>query len=387
MEASMARLNLKERILERLSTNEPFTILSATQLLEGLPEGEERYTALFEALCDLSLSEDEAAAYLETVTQHQSRLSARLGRPVDLRVALLDLWSQEEAPVKSAKLVEVEQYLNSLRMAYLDGLTGLYNRRYLEEFLNREITRSERHDLSFSVLFVDIDNFKQVNDSKGHAFGDQVLKRISEELKESARREDLVARYGGEEFIIVMPQTDTNGACIFADRLLDSVRSRNGDHSTTLSGGIATFPVHGTTTEELLDNADKGLYEAKVSGKDRFRVSRSDQRRDPRYRCSLDVLYSFDGTSYNPGVTRDVSRSGLGFVTNRSIEVGQNLSLLIRSRKQERTFLVETRIMWAEEFAESIAATSIRLGARYHGSEGSSVEELLHEAYGAEPVR
>lgn len=383
----MARLNPKEHILERLSTQGRFILLSATQLLEGLPEGEERYTALFEALCDLSLSDDEAAAYLETVTLHQGRLSERLGRPVDLRVALLDLWSQDEAPVKAAKLIEVEHYLKSLRMAYLDGLTGLYNRRYLEEFLNREITRSERHDLSFSVLFVDIDNFKQINDSKGHVYGDGVLKKISEDLKESARREDLVARYGGEEFVVVMPQTDTDGACIFADRLLSSVRSRNGDHSTTLSGGIATFPVHGTTAEELLDNADKGLYEAKLAGKDRIRVSQSDQRRDPRYRCSLDVLYSFDGTSYNPGITRDVSRSGLGFVTNRSIEVGKNLSLLIRSRTQERTFLVETRIMWTEELPESIETSSIRLGARYHGSEGSSVEELLHEAYGAEPVR
>ncbi|MFP4431111.1 MAG: diguanylate cyclase [Spirochaetota bacterium] len=383
----MARLNLKEHILKRLSAREQFILLSATQLLEGLPADEERYAALFEALCDLSLSDDKAAAYLETVTQHQGRLSERLGRPVDLRVALLDLWSQDEAPVKAAKLIEVEHYLNSLRMAYLDGLTGLYNRRYLEEFLHREITRSERHNLFFSILFVDIDNFKRINDSKGHAFGDRVLKKISEDLKESARREDLVARYGGEEFIVVMPQTDTGGALIFADRLLASVRSRDGDQPTTLSGGIATFPVHGTTAEELLENADKGLYEAKVSGKDRVRVSHSDQRRDPRYRCSLDVLYSFDGTSYNPGITRDVSRSGLGFVTNRSIEVGKNLSLLIRSRRQERTFLVETRIMWAEELPESRETSSIRLGARYYGSEGSSVEELLHEAYGAEPVR
>ncbi len=383
----MARLDIRERILDRLSQREQFILLSAAQLLEGLPENEERYTALFEALCDLSLSNEEAANYLDTVSQHQQQLSERLERPVDLRVALLDLWSQHDAPLKSAKLIEVEHYLRHLRLAYLDGLTGLYNRRYLEEFLNREITRSERHDLTFSVLFVDIDDFKKINDSMGHAFGDRVLKSISDELKESARREDLVARYGGEEFVLVMPQTDTVGASIFAERLLETIRSRNGGVSVTLSGGVATYPHHGTTVGELVDNADKSLYEAKLAGKNRIQICGSDQRQDPRYPCSFDVLYSFDGTSYNAGVTRDVSRSGLCFVTNRNIEVGKNLSLLIRSRKQERTFLVETRIMWVDELDESRETESVRLGARYHGAEGSSVEELIHEAFDPEPVR
>jgi diguanylate cyclase (GGDEF)-like protein len=383
----MARLDLKERILERLSQGEQFILLSAAQLLEGLPEDQGRYTALFEALCDLSLSDNEAAGYLQTVTHHQNQLSERLGRPVDLRVALLDLWSQHDAPLKSAKLIEVEHYLHHLQLAYLDGLTGLYNRRYLEDFLNREITRSERHDLVFSIIFVDVDDFKRINDSNGHAFGDRVLRAISDELKESARREDLVARYGGEEFVVVMPQTDTEGASIFAERLLETIRSLDGDVSVTLSGGIATYPHHGSTAEELMDNADKRLYEAKLSGKNRIQVCGSDQRRDPRYPCSFDLLYSFDGTSYNAGVTRDVSRSGLCFVTNRSIEVGEKLSLLIRSRRDDRTFLVETRIMWVDELEESRQSPSIRLGARYHVAEGSSVEELIHEAFEAEPVR
>lgn len=383
----MAHLTLKDEILERLSRQENFFLVSPATLLEGLPEREERYTALLEALCDLSLSSTEAASYLHTVSEHQQHLSESLGRPVDLRVALLDFWSQNDAPVTGAKLVDVKNYLRSIRLAYVDGLTGLHNRRYLEEFMHRELTRSERHQLSFSVLFMDIDDFKAINDTRGHAYGDEVLKRISDQLKDTVRREDLAARYGGEEFVVVMPQTDSDGAYLLANRLLDTVRSYTGDQRVTLSGGISTYPHHGTKMEELFINADRSLYDAKMGGKDQVRLFNSDQRRDPRYQCSLDVLYSFDGTSYNAGVTRDVSRSGLCFVTDRSIEVGQSLSLLIRSRKHERTFLVETRIMWVNDAPEDPNQSAVRLGARYNEHEVNSVEELLREAFETKPVR
>ncbi len=381
----MRRLHLKEEILNRLSSRGTALLGSPADLIEGLSDDGDLHSALFDALCDLQLSRQEALAHFESITTHQETLSQQLGRPVDLRVALLDLWSFQGGPLRGTKLIDVEHYLNNLRLAYLDGLTGLYNRRYLEEFLDREITRSERHEMEFSVLFMDIDDFKRINDSKGHAVGDEVLQAIGTALKDGVRREDLVARYGGEEFVLVMPQTDTGGASIFAERLLTGIRElTHGDgFRVTMSGGIATFPIHGTDAAELLVNADKGLYEAKLAGKNRFRVSRLDQRRHPRFRCNLDLLYSFDGTSYNAGVTRDVSRTGLCFVTDKNVEVGQTLSLLIRSRHQERTFLVETRIMWADECEDPEATQGVCLGAKYDESGNGTVEDLLHEAFGA----
>jgi len=161
-------------------------------------------------------------------------------------------------------------------LSITDGLTGLYNRRYLNDRLEEEWNRSIRHNQPISMILSDIDNFKSVNDTYGHDKGDDVLRNVSRVFSQSARKEDLVARYGGEEFVIVMFNTDSAGAEQMAERLCTDARNEEYpfmDRGATLSVGVATFPgVEDGTIDDLVKAADQAMYKAKMSGKDKVVV-------------------------------------------------------------------------------------------------------------------
>ena len=159
-----------------------------------------------------------------------------------------------------------------------DHLTGLYNRRFLEESLERELARARRMGNSFAVFMLDADHFKRFNDQFGHEAGDAVLRTLGRTIKESCRRNDLPCRFGGEEFTVVLTDIDRKAAALWGERLLSRVRGlelRSGQQDlgrVTISGGIALYPEHGEDTETLLQAADIALYEAKHSGRDRHVV-------------------------------------------------------------------------------------------------------------------
>jgi diguanylate cyclase (GGDEF)-like protein len=146
-----------------------------------------------------------------------------------------------------------------------DPLTGVANRRALEETLNSQFAMKQRYNSSFTMAIFDIDHFKKVNDEQGHIQGDTVLQKFTHLLDDSARETDTVARYGGEEFVVVMPQTDIEGAAIFADRIRSRVEENMG---ITISGGV-TVVLSGDTIETLLSRADDALYSAKAAGRNR----------------------------------------------------------------------------------------------------------------------
>lgn len=164
--------------------------------------------------------------------------------------------------------------------AIRDPLTSLYNRRYMDETLLREIARVRRKDAPLSVLMVDIDHFKRLNDTAGHAAGDEVLRRVAETLIKGVRREDVPCRYGGEEFALIMPELTLDGAVDRAERLRREIEGlvieiggqRIGP--VTASFGVACYPIHGPSGEALIGTADKALYQAKSRG--RNRVAKAD---------------------------------------------------------------------------------------------------------------
>ena len=155
--------------------------------------------------------------------------------------------------------------------AITDGLTGLYNHRYLHERLEEELDRARRYADVVSLLFVDCDEFKQFNDAFGHKLGDAALGRIARVLETCSRRVDLAARYGGEEFVLVLVGTDGAGARIVAERIRAEVEtsSRAGGQPLTVSVGIASYPEDASGKDELLDKADWAMYAAKRAGRDR----------------------------------------------------------------------------------------------------------------------
>ena len=146
-----------------------------------------------------------------------------------------------------------------------DPLTEIYNKRYLEKILPLEIERSIRSKLPLAVIFIDLDNFKNINDNMGHAAGDSVLRIVSETILVNIRKIDIPVRYGGDEFVLILPATGYEGANILLKRLQKALSelSVQGCQKIGLSGGIAIFPDDGNTAEEIISIADQRMYKNK----------------------------------------------------------------------------------------------------------------------------
>jgi diguanylate cyclase (GGDEF)-like protein len=153
--------------------------------------------------------------------------------------------------------------------ARIDSLTGLANRRAVEEILAAEISRAQRFAHELAVVLLDLDRFKEINDSFGHPAGDVMLRAVSRLLTSLARQGDTVARWGGEEFVVVLPETDPVGAQRFAERLRRTIEAHSvGDMQTSTSCGVASM-LPEDTVEDLLGAADQALYLAKTNGRNR----------------------------------------------------------------------------------------------------------------------
>ena len=157
-----------------------------------------------------------------------------------------------------------------------DGLTGLYNQMHFFELLNLETKKSQRNNLNYTLIMFDVDFFKNYNDHNGHMHGSETLKNIGAIMKKKFRTTDLLAKYGGDEFVIILPQTDKVGAYLAAERLRESIEKQvfpgaetQPLKKLTISIGMATYPEHGQSDEEILNRADKALYFAKESGRNR----------------------------------------------------------------------------------------------------------------------
>lgn len=160
-----------------------------------------------------------------------------------------------------------------------DPLTGLFNRRFMQESLDRELHRAKRKKRPLAVVFLDLDHFKKFNDTFGHDAGDLVLKEMAEVFRKHFRSDDIICRYGGEEFAVILPESSAKDAMKRASALRAGVKKislRNRGRvldTVTISVGIAAFPDHGQTTDELLHTADKCLYQSKAEGRDRVTVA------------------------------------------------------------------------------------------------------------------
>ncbi len=173
----------------------------------------------------------------------------------------------------------INKYTQELEhFATRDPLTNLYNQRVFWELLDYEIERAKRHNYKFSLFVIDIDNFKLINDTYGHDFGDDFLRKVARILKDIFRKEDIVARYGGDEFVVILPYASAEESVLIARRLLEvfgksSLRAPDGKLvKITASIGIAVFPDHAENSRDLFILADNMMYKAKAEGKNRFTI-------------------------------------------------------------------------------------------------------------------
>jgi len=191
----------------------------------------------------------------EAAWQDLCKEAEEILRPT-LRLAAQISHAQEELRQQSANLM-------TLTEVRTDPLTGVNNRRGLEENMGNQLALMNRYAARFSLAMLDIDHFKQINDTQGHLYGDQMLQQLARVIDEAIRETDSVARYGGEEFIVIMPETDIAGASVFADRLRAKIAAAM---PLTISVGVAEA-MEGDSQESLLARADAALYTAKSAGR------------------------------------------------------------------------------------------------------------------------
>jgi diguanylate cyclase (GGDEF)-like protein/PAS domain S-box-containing protein len=203
--------------------------------------------------------------------------------PTGARQELLGAFS-EQLSLAIANL-QLRETLRS--QAIRDPLTNLYNRRYMDETLLRELSRARRKDASLSVIMIDIDHFKRFNDTSGHVAGDEILKRVAQQLMSGVRREDVPCRFGGEEFALILPDMTLDRAAERAESLRHEIEGLSVEIGgarigpVTASFGVACYPMHGASGDALIQQADGALYQAKAQGRNRV-VSAEIPEREPR---------------------------------------------------------------------------------------------------------
>jgi len=219
---------------------------------------------------------------VEPIKNRQNTLTGRLIMFRDItrqkmsEKALLEAHDRLRLHLKEIELLQSELREQAIR----DPLTGLFNRRYLEETLEREIARAIREDYSIGICMADIDQFKAFNDEHGHKAGDLVLKRLAEVFTTYSRAEDVVCRYGGEEFLILMPGADLDTTSRRAEdwrRAFEQskIEFEGKQLSTTLSLGVSIFPLQARTSDDLLKLADKALYLSKHNGRNQVNIAQT----------------------------------------------------------------------------------------------------------------
>jgi diguanylate cyclase (GGDEF)-like protein/PAS domain S-box-containing protein len=213
--------------------------------------------------------------FFEDVTERRQAQTRLEQLNIELETRVSERTSLLESSVLDLQtaLLEADALRKELReQAIRDPLTGLFNRRYLEETLTHEVARSVRARSPLSLLMFDMDNFKQLNDLFGHAMGDDVLKAVGRFVAKHVRAQDVVCRYGGDEFIVVMPETPLEGANSKARQLLTSLHDLRSElmemqlPEVDFSMGVAALPEHGETSVMLLKSVDDALYLAKQQG-------------------------------------------------------------------------------------------------------------------------
>lgn len=215
-------------------------------------------------LTNISLTHKEARILLDKTFEMRIAMSKCLNRPVDFRVSLLDLLINEKDFIHNPKVIEIKLYLEQERKTVIDYLTGLYNKRYFDDALIREFNQAKRHKRNLSILLIDIDDFKKVNDNYGHGMGDEVLKNLAKIIQKNTRKEDTICRTGGEEFTLLLPDTPSEGAFKVGEKIrIEFNNEKLGSDFLSFSGGVSVFPKDSDKAEEIVYLADKAMYYSK----------------------------------------------------------------------------------------------------------------------------
>lgn len=236
--------------------------------------GDRFYSELLFTLTNKFFPREDAKMLWCRIRAHRKYLSTVLLRPVSAILATLDFFESSGNVLKEPVLMPYQQLEATAEFAIRDALTNLFDRSAFTSKLQTEIVRYQRYSTQLSVLMIDADDFKEVNDVHGHLEGDRVLQVIARSLLSESRDLDTVGRFGGEEFVVLLPHTGLETALRFSERIRASIEEKGDEiYGRTVSIGVANCPFDALTVEGLLKKADDAMYEAKMAGKNQVRAA------------------------------------------------------------------------------------------------------------------
>jgi diguanylate cyclase (GGDEF)-like protein len=293
---------------------------------------------IFQVLVDLHLNREVALKHWIKVHQHTLWLNEQVGRSLPLVATMCDYFSnQPDKLINNPKLISFEHFDSLINHSTIDHLTGLFNRNCLNDTLTHLLALTQREDTELSFVFLDLDDFKMINDTYGHLIGDAVLHKFGKLLSSSIRQSDIALRYGGEEFIVLMPNTELKDALMLSNRIRLKVKDTpliEGDIKLyiTISGGLAVYPTHAKTADELIYSADTALYRAKGAGKNNIKIFKNENRhflRVPWIKKIKIKAINFDGATVEEGQCQNICFGGVLFETTQHYLVGDAIQVAI----------------------------------------------------------
>lgn len=279
--------------------------------------GDNTYSELLHILTHLNFSGSESHHHWMAILKHRDEMASALKKPVDFRVAMADYFIDLNRKMRHPKMIEIQVYERTAASSITDELTGLYNYRFFMASLKRELNKVQRLVSNLSIILMDIDNFKQFNDTFGHLAGNKILSKLGKIISFEVRDMDIPCRYGGEEFAIILPHTDKFGARILSERMRVSVASAKlpGGRNITISAGISSYPSDGSDPQQLVERADQALYQAKALGKNQTFLYSMERRAAERCDTSLQGLYYISSSEKIPFVAFSIGEMGIAFMS------------------------------------------------------------------------
>ncbi|MEA3547277.1 MAG: diguanylate cyclase [Thermodesulfobacteriota bacterium] len=293
-------------------------------------------SVILNVLTHLDLPSREAEKCWREIISHRQDMTDLLGRKVNLTTAICDYFCSVHLSLKSPVVVEIRIFENTIRNIKYDKLTGLYTRHFFDDSLQREIGRAKRYETDLSILFLDLDDFKQVNDTFGHLAGDYVLASIAEIIRKQIRSEDIAARYGGEEIILILPETGKIQGLVLSERIREKIEKadfvfEDKKINMTISGGLASLPIDTTNGADLVKYADTAMYRAKAAGKNNVTTFSDNKRRYVRIDFVSEIQFHEISCENIRDIfsarSKNISYSGILFENNFPLILGTNLQL------------------------------------------------------------
>ena len=346
-------------------------------------EGKDVCQVILHVLTHVEYDVEEAENFWRQILAHHHDLTESVGRPVSLQTAICDYFCFVQKSMKAPKIVDIEAFEETLQDLSNDYLTGLSNRKEFDCHLEQEFAKAERRGRPLTLLILDLDDFKKINDTFGHQTGDQVLKKISAIIAQEKRVEDTAARYGGEEFALILPDTTKIEALVLAERIRSQIAKAivtcdQKEIEVTISGGIAAFPVDTVEKEDLVSYADHALYTAKKTGKNIVSIYQAEKRRYLR----LDLHKNFKvklTTDQDNGrndlvdlQSKNICLGGILFESKTRFELGSRLEIVLELENSTQSLVVTSEVVRVEKLTKN----QYDLGVSFLAMEGNCLHFL-----------